>query len=148
MDMGTQCLQQLQSDGFDGDFAIYSAIIRGFCNVGKVEEALTYLELMLQRKLQPDAMLFDILLEGYVSRNLFQKAERILNFMKDLGIQFSNTTLAACIKLYSARGEIKRAYVIFDEWVQTNRLQPNSEVYGALIAAALRNGRPDGTFYI
>ncbi|CAL1150451.1 unnamed protein product [Cladocopium goreaui] len=143
MDMGTQCLQQLQSDGFDGDFAIYSAIIRGFCNVGKVEEALTYLELMLQRKLQPDAMLFDILLEGCVSRNLFQKAERILNFMKDLGIQFSNTTLAACIKLYSARGEIKRAYVIFDEWVQTNRLQPNSEVYGALIAAALRNGRPE-----
>lgn len=143
MDMGTQCLQQLQSDGFDGDFAIYSAIIRGFCNVGKVEEALTHLELMMQRKLQPDAMLFDILLEGCVSRNLFQKAERILIFMKDLGIQFSNTTLAACIKLHSARGEIKRAYMIFDEWVQTNRLQPNSEVYGALIAAALRNGRPE-----
>lgn len=59
--------------------AIYSAIIRGFCNVGKacplsecrtaesnsfalqVEEALSYLESMLQCKLHPDAMLFDVL---------------------------------------------------------------------------------------
>jgi hypothetical protein len=31
-----------------------------------VEEALTYLELMLQRKLQPDAMLFDILRPGRI----------------------------------------------------------------------------------
>jgi len=143
MDLGTRYFQQLQSDGFNADFAIYSAIIRGFCNVGKVEEAFIYLELMLEHKLQPDAMLVDALLEGCVSRNLFPKADRILKLMKDLGIQFSNTTLAACIKLYSSRGEINRCYGIFEEVVQTHHLQPNSYVYGALIAAALRNGKPE-----
>lgn len=143
MDLGTRYFQQLQSDHFNADFAIYSAIIRGFCNVGKVEEAFTYLQLMLEHKLQPDAMLVDALLEGCVSRNLFTKADRILQLMKDLGIQFSNTTLAACIKLYSSRGEINRCYGIFEEVVQTHHLQPNSYVYGALIAAALRNGKPE-----
>eukprot|EP00913_Durusdinium_trenchii_P007977 g7483.t1 len=138
MDFSSKCFEELKREGLHPDFAMYSAMIRGFCHVGKVEDALTYFELMLRDRLQPDAMLFDALLEGCVSHNLLHGAEQ-----KDLGVQPSNTTLAACIKLYSARGEIGRAYAVFDDMVQSHQLQPNAYVYGTLIAAALRNGRPE-----
>lgn len=143
MDFSSKCFEELKREGLHPDFAMYSAMIRGFCHVGKVEDALTYFELMLRDRLQPDAMLFDALLEGCVSHNLLHGAEQVLASMKDLGVQPSNTTLAACIKLYSARGEIGRAYAVFDDMVQSHQLQPNAYVYGTLIAAALRNGRPE-----
>ncbi|CAJ1435540.1 unnamed protein product [Effrenium voratum] len=143
MDAGAQYFSQLKADMLQPDFATYSSMIRGYCNVGKVEDALGVLELMLGDRIQPDAMLLDALLEGAVSRNFFQGADRILALMKELAIQPSNTTLAACIKLYASRGEVHRAQRVFEDMVQKYHLQPNSYVYGNLIAAAFCNGRPE-----
>mmetsp|Transcript_55015 Transcript_55015/g.103074 ORF Transcript_55015/g.103074 Transcript_55015/m.103074 type:complete len:503 (-) Transcript_55015:250-1758(-) len=143
MDMGREVFDRLAVDNLRPDFAIYSAMIRGLCNVGKVEEALAYLERMHQSTILPDAMMFDVLLEGCVQQNFFKGAENLLSQMKELGMQPSNATLAACIRLYSSRGDLNRAMTMFQEMSHEYHLLPNACVYGALIAACVRNGKPE-----
>jgi len=118
-------------------------MIRGLCNVGKVEEALAFVEKMRRDTIYLDAMLFDVLLEACVHQNYFKGAEQLLAQMKELGMQPSNATLATCIRLYSSRGELQRAMSIFDDMSREYHLQPNAYVYGALIAACVRCGKPD-----
>ncbi|CAE7404342.1 unnamed protein product [Symbiodinium pilosum] len=143
MDLGTALFQQLAADKLKPDFATYSAMIRGLCNIGQVEDALAYVEIMRRDAIRLDAMLFDVLLEGCVHQNNYRGAERLLAQMQEVGIQPSNATLAACIRLYSSRGELKRAMSMFEDMSREYHLQPNAYVYGALVAACIRCGKPE-----
>eukprot|EP00440_Ansanella_granifera_P016591 gb/GFBE01018024.1/.p1 GENE.gb/GFBE01018024.1/~~gb/GFBE01018024.1/.p1 ORF type:complete len:554 (+),score=106.56 gb/GFBE01018024.1/:1-1662(+) len=143
MEMGSTYFEQLMSESIAPDFATFSAMIRGFCNASRTEEALSHLELMLKHDLHPDAMLFDALIESCALRNLLAPAEQALLIMQKLAVQPSNCTLAACIKLYSSRGELSRAVTVFEDMPKQFGFEPNSYVHGALISACFRNGRPD-----
>ncbi|CAE7409210.1 unnamed protein product [Symbiodinium natans] len=142
-DRGRALFEQLAGDKLKPDFATYSAMIRGLCNIGKVEEALTFVDRMRCDRMCLDAMLFDALLEACVHQHYFKGAEQLLAQMRELGVQPSNSTLAACIRLYSSRGELQRAVSTFEGMLREYHLQPNAYVYGALIAACVRCGKPD-----
>jgi len=129
--------------GLEADFATFSAMIRGCCNAGEAEEAISYLNRMLKRGLRPDAPLFDSLLEGCASRNLLALTEQVLAHMEELNVRPSNCTLATLVKLYSSRGELMRAISVFEDIPKQYDLEPNAHSYGALISACLGHGRPD-----
>jgi len=143
MELAQTCFQHLVSDGLEPDFLTFSCMIRGLCNVGKTEEAMSHFQVMLENSLRPDALLCDAMLESCASRNLVYIAENVLATMEELAVRPSNCTLAACIKLYSLRGELSRAMAVFDEMPKKHDFEPNAYVYGSVIAACYRHGRSD-----
>jgi len=143
MEQGEDYFKQILAQNLLPDFALFSAMIRGFCNAGKVEEALSHLELMLDRAFRPDSLLFDALLESCARRNCLFVAERVLQVMQQTSVQPSNCTLAACIKLYTSRGEIEQALAMFEDMPKQHNFQPNSHVFSSLISAACSHERPE-----
>mmetsp|Transcript_69239 Transcript_69239/g.122490 ORF Transcript_69239/g.122490 Transcript_69239/m.122490 type:complete len:519 (-) Transcript_69239:65-1621(-) len=133
----------LQDDSQDPGFEVFSAMVCGLCLTGQAEEAMHHLKMMLERGLRPDATLFDMLLESCAGRNMLGLAEEVLSIMQELHVQLSNSTLAAQIRLYSSRGELSRAFAVFEEMPKKSGFEPNAYVHGVLISACFIHGRAD-----
>jgi len=143
MEKAGASLQEILETGQEPGFEAFSAMVCGLCLTGQAEEAVQYMKMMLERGLRPDAMLFDMLLESCASRNMLGLAEEVLSIMQDLDMHFSNSTLAANIRLYSSRGELSRAFTVFEEIPKKFGFEPNAYVHGVLISACFIHGRAD-----
>merc|ERR1740138_873971 len=118
-------------------------MIRGFCAIGNVEEAMAYFRQMRDQGIMPDVPLFDGLLDGCASRNMLSLTQQVLADMAALGLTPSNTTLAILVRFHGQRGELARSIAIFKELPRQHGFTVNAHAYGALVSACLAANRAD-----
>lgn len=135
--------QELLTSGFPPDLVAFSEMIRGHRAAGRPEEAMSYLELMRRRGIQPDASLHDVVLDGHVWRDVPALLERVLADMEAADVKPSSGTLATVVRLYGQSSRIDRALEVFEELPLRHGFQVDSRAYSAMIEACLRNGRLD-----
>lgn len=135
--------EEITAEGLEPDLRTYSAMIRGYCAVGSVEQAMPYLACMRSRGVFPDITIFDAILDACACRSLLSLADEVIAEMEAAAVHASNMTLAILVRLYGSRGELARAFALFEELPRRYQLEVNAHAHGALVAACLAVGRRD-----
>lgn len=125
------------------DFATFAAMIRGHRAASHPEDAMSYFELMKKHGLQPDASLFDVVLDGCLWKDVPALVERVLADMESARVKPSSGTLATILKLYGQSCKIQKALEVFEDLPRRHGLQVESRAFNAMIMACLQNGRLD-----
>lgn len=130
--------------GVDPDLVTYSTLIKGHCVHGEVEEALRLFALMRQRKIgTPDAVLFNMMLDGCVRQGMRTLAEHVLHDMESSGVAPSNLTLSLLVKLYSRSGELDTASELLETLPWKYGFDVSVSIYACLIATCVSDGQLD-----
>eukprot|EP00392_Amoebophrya_sp_AT5.2_P011108 g11183.t1 len=98
-----------QTHGIEPDLITYSTLIKGFCQIGHLEKALTYMRHLRERGLSPDELVFNSLLDGCVKANDLQTGIRTFEELtsKELHSQIgspSHVTYQILVRLYRRCG--------------------------------------------
>lgn len=129
----------LATDSCQPDVITYSTLIKGFCDQGRVDRALQFFQLMDEKKVRADVVVFNTLLEGCSKQMDLALTERIFFTMLDRGIAPSSFTLTILVKFLGKLGQLSRALEFARELPARYQFDCDAYVYTALIAACLTN---------
>mmetsp|Transcript_110646 Transcript_110646/g.263778 ORF Transcript_110646/g.263778 Transcript_110646/m.263778 type:complete len:467 (+) Transcript_110646:148-1548(+) len=148
MDKAIACFQSALLEGLAPDFQSYSALVRGLCAAGQLDQATYFFYMMLEKGHRPDGLLADALLECCVSQSHLPLVEKVIAVMEDFELRPSNSTLAAHIRLCFARGELHQALQMFKEMPKQFGFTPNAYVHGVLISTCYSFGQCDSALQV
>jgi pentatricopeptide repeat protein len=105
-----------------------------------LEHGLQLLGLMQRRGIQPDAILFNSILDGCAHKQMRSLTEMVLKDMQAAGIAPSNFTLSILVKLYGRCNDLEMAFQVVDTYPQKSGFELNAQVYTCLMSACIANG--------
>jgi pentatricopeptide repeat protein len=133
-------LQSMMSQGIEPNLITYSAILKGYCQENRLDEAFELLEGMLQStKFKPDEIMYNTLLDGCARQGYYERGMTLLGEMEKAGIKPSCFTLSVLVKMASRAKRLDRAFGLCDEISTKHRIKLNIHVYSNLIQACIVN---------
>jgi len=125
----------------------YSTIIKALrfeMDPEKLEKAFGILECLKKKNgtVSNDEIIFNCLIDVCLKLNLIDKAERVFNEMKEIGVAPSKITYAIMIKGYGQVYNLDKAFEIFEEMKLAN-IPANEIIYGCLLNACVRSSKID-----
>ena len=135
-------------DNMEKEFSVkpdkysYSTIIKALKydpSPEKLEKAFGILECIKEnnKSLANDEIIFNCLIDVCIKLNEIEKAEKIFDEMKTIGVEGSKITYAIMIKGYGQFFKLEKAFKIFEEMKLANK-SPNEIIYGCLLNACVR----------
>ncbi|CAJ1337287.1 unnamed protein product [Effrenium voratum] len=85
MDKAIACFQSALLEGLAPDFQSYSALVRGLCAAGQLDQATYFFYMMLEKGHRPDGLLADALLECCVSQSHLPLVEKAV-FLQEAAV--------------------------------------------------------------
>jgi pentatricopeptide repeat protein len=144
MDRVPQLLESMRKEGVEPDLVTYSSLVKGYSLAGDVRRGFKVLEEMKSSsKLQPDEIMYNVLLDGCARETLVEEALKLLQSMRDAGIAPSNHTLSILVKLLGRAKRVKEAFKVVEDLTAAHNFRPNIQVYTCLIQACLNNRQLD-----
>merc|ERR1719265_2528608 len=95
------------------------------------------------KKLKPDEIMCNSLLEGCAREYRVDLALSLLEQMKEFGVAPSNCTLSILVKLLGRAQRLDEAFRVVSELSVHHGFRPNIQVYTCLVQACLHNRRLD-----
>jgi pentatricopeptide repeat protein len=95
---------------------------------------------MQRRGIQPDAILFNSILDGCAHKQMRSLTEMVLKDMQTAGIAPSNFTLSILVKLYGRCNDLEMAFQVVDTYPSKYSFDLNAQVYTCLMSACIANG--------
>merc|ERR1719240_1922283 len=95
---------------------------------------------MRKRGVQPDAVLFNALLDGCARKTHVALAGHIMSDMEASNVPPSNATLQALVKLHGKNQDLDTAFSYVDALPKKYGFEPNAQVHSALLAACVAPG--------
>merc|ERR1719158_1797779 len=93
-------LKDIDAQGLKMGIVTYSAILKGYCQTNRLDEAFELLDDMRRTtKIVPDEIMFNTLLDGCARQGLYDRGMALLEKMKKSGARPSNFTLSVLVKL-------------------------------------------------
>merc|ERR1719321_593574 len=133
-------LQSMVSQNIHPNLITYSAIIKGYCQENRLEEAFEVMSGMLQTtQYKPDEIMYNTLLDGCARQGLFDRGMNVLQDMESVGVKPSNFTLSVLVKLCMRSKRLNRAFEIVDEVSAKHSIRPNMHVFDNLIQACIQH---------
>lgn len=133
-------LKSMVSQGIEPNLITYSAILKGYCQENRLDEAFELVEGMLQTtKFKPDEIMFNTLLDGCARQGLYERGMSVLTDMEAAKIKPTNFTLSVLVKLCSRAKRLDRAFEICEEISMKHRFRLNVHVYSNLIQACIHH---------
>lgn len=133
-------LQSMVSQGIEPNLITYSAILKGYCQENRLDDAFELMQEMVSTtRFKPDEIMYNSLLDGCARQGLYQRAMPLLADMESAGVNPSNFTLSVLVKLCSRAKRLDRAFEIVQEIASKYCLRPNVHVYGNLIQACIQH---------
>jgi len=128
--------------GLEPDKFSYSTIIKALkyeLDSSKLERAFGILEYLKEKSSTAanDEIIFNCLIDVCLKLNLIEKAEKVFNEMKEIGVSPSKITYAIMIKGYGQVYNLGKAFELFEE-MKFNGCLPNEIIYGCLLNACVR----------
>merc|ERR1719498_172398 len=118
----------------------YSAILKGYCQTNRLDEAFELLEDMKRTtKLEPDEIMYNTLLDGCARQGLYDRGMALLEKMKKSGVRPSNFTLSVLVKLANRGKKLEKAFEICEELTAKHGFRLNVHVYDNLIQACINH---------
>merc|ERR1719478_1674175 len=135
-----ELLRSMVSQGIEPNLITYSAILKGYCQENRLDEAFELMEGMVQTtKFKPDEIMYNTLLDGCARQGLYDRGISVLAEMESVGVSPSNFTLSVLVKLCSRSKRLDRAFEIVQEITSKYGFKPNVHVYGNLIQACIQH---------
>lgn len=132
-------LRIMTSQGIEPNLITYSAILKGYCQENRLDEAFELMEGMVQTtKFKPDEIMYNTLLDGCARQGLYDRGMPLLVEMEAAGVSPSNFTLSVLVKLCSRAKRVDRAFEIVEEISTKYRFKINVHVYSNLIQACIQ----------
>jgi pentatricopeptide repeat protein len=140
MDRVPQLLESMRKESVEPDLVTYSSLVKGYSLAGDVRRAFSIFEEMKSSgKIQPDEIMYNVLLDGCARETLVDEALKLLQSMQDASIAPSNHTLSILVKLLGRGKRVKQAFKVVEDLTAQYNLRPNIQVYTCLIQACLNN---------
>ncbi|KAL5807804.1 hypothetical protein ACOSQ3_028495 [Xanthoceras sorbifolium] len=113
-------------------YSLYSALIKGFCISGKVEEASKQLQDMLCKGLYPEAEVYNMLIEGHCRGNNFGKVRELLGVMIRKQLSLSISSFRYCVRWMCMEGRVPWALSLKELMLGQNESH-NLTIYNILV---------------
>merc|ERR1719169_230749 len=95
-----ELLRSMVSQGIEPNLITYSAILKGYCQENRLDEAFELMQGMVQTtKFKPDEIMYNTLLDGCARQGLYERGFKVLSEMEADGISPSNFPLSLLVKL-------------------------------------------------
>jgi len=127
-------LESMVAQGIEPNIITYSAILKGYCQANRLDEAFQLMAQMMQTTdLRPDEIMYNTLLDGCARQGLYDKGMQVLGEMQQVGVPPTNFTLSVLVKLASRSKRIDNAFELCDEITSKYRFRLNMHVYSNLV---------------
>jgi pentatricopeptide repeat protein len=131
-------LQNMVSQGIEPNLITYSAILKGYCQEHRLDEAFELMEGMVQTtKYKPDEIMYNTLLDGCARQGLYDRGMKLLGEMEKSGVRPSNFTLSVLVKMASRAKLLDKAFEVCERISTKYRFKLNVPVYSNLIQACI-----------
>jgi pentatricopeptide repeat protein len=132
-------LQSMQDQGIEPNLITYSAILKGYCQENRLDEAFELMEGMVQTtKYKPDEIMYNTLLDGCARQGLYERGIKLLSEMEKV-VRPSNYTLSVLVKMASRGKRLDEAFQLTERISAKYRFKLNIHVYSNLIQACIHN---------
>mmetsp|Transcript_130357 Transcript_130357/g.237015 ORF Transcript_130357/g.237015 Transcript_130357/m.237015 type:complete len:1015 (+) Transcript_130357:136-3180(+) len=133
-------LKDMVAQGIQINIITYSAILKGYCQGNRIEEAFELVEDMKRTtKLQPDEIMYNTLLDGCARLGLYERGISVLEEMDASGVRPTNFTLSVLVKLAGRSKRLERAFELCEEISGKYKFRLNVHVFSNLIQACISN---------
>mmetsp|Transcript_82371 Transcript_82371/g.150758 ORF Transcript_82371/g.150758 Transcript_82371/m.150758 type:complete len:675 (-) Transcript_82371:31-2055(-) len=127
-------LESMVAQGIEPNLITYSAILKGYCQANRLDEAFQLMSQMMQTtELRPDEIMYNTLLDGCARQGLYDKGMALLEEMQQAGVPPTNFTLSVLVKLASRSKRLDRAFELCDEISSKYNFRLNVHVYSNLV---------------
>lgn len=126
------------------DLITYSTLVKAYADRGQVESAVGILKQMLQRRVEPDEVIFNSLLNGCVCRASPMTAKEVFAVFDELishGLKPSAATLSILLKSLVRGEEWQAALQLLREVPARFKMETESRLYAQLAQACITVGR-------
>lgn len=131
-------LETLARQGIEPNLITYSAILKGYCQESKMDNARQVIESMRQTTMfVPDEIMYNTLLDGCARGRFFEQGLCIFQEMKAAGIKPSNFTLSVLVKLAGRCKRLNAAFTFLNEVPKEYGFHPNEHIYANVIHACV-----------
>jgi len=131
-------LTAMVAEGIEPNLITYSAILKGYCQENRLEEAFELLQ-TCKEKFKPDEIMYNTVLDGCARQGRYEQGMKLLAEMEGVGINPSNFTLSVLVKLCSRAKKLDRAFEMVEEIPAKYNFRPNIHVYNNLIQASIQH---------
>ncbi|KAK3146214.1 hypothetical protein QOZ80_3BG0263090 [Eleusine coracana subsp. coracana] len=118
----------------------YTALLYGWCRLGKLDEAKHVLARMKAAEVAPDVVAFNTLLAGFVADGRFEDAFDLAREMERRGCPPNAVSYTTLMQGLGTRGRVDEAMRVFVE-MRRKGCAPDSVTYGTLVTAFCKAGK-------
>jgi pentatricopeptide repeat protein len=133
-------LKDIDAQGLKLGIVTYSAILKGYCQSNRLDEAFELLEGMRRTaKLEPDEIMYNSLLDGCARQGLYDRGMSVLEKMQQSGIRPSNFTLSVLVKMANRAKRLDQAFEICKDLSSKYGFRLNVHVFANLVQACINH---------
>ncbi|KQK13412.1 pentatricopeptide repeat-containing protein At3g49730 [Brachypodium distachyon] len=118
----------------------YTALLYGWCRLGKLDEAKHVLARMKAAGVAPDVVVFNTLLAGFVAADRFEDAFELAREMERRDCPPNAVSYTTLMQGLGSRGRVDEVMRVFVE-MRRKGCAPDSVTYGTLVSAFCKAGR-------
>jgi len=118
-------------------------MIKGYCISGNIEAGLGMFKKMEQQGLFPDAIIYNTIMDGCVTRGQFTLCDEMFELMQRKKVAPSCFTLTILVKRYGRTGNIAKAFELVDRLPKEYNFKLEPAPVTCLLQACLSNKRFD-----
>lgn len=125
--------------GIPPNIITYGAILKGYCQEGKLDKAYELLQSMRETTdFTPDEIMYNSLLDGCARQGLWERALSVLNEMEEARVKPSNFTLSVLVKVgRRSTASLDCIFDTCDNIAARNRFRYNVHVFTNLVHACV-----------
>ncbi|KAF6142385.1 hypothetical protein GIB67_033812 [Kingdonia uniflora] len=106
-------------------------IVSGYSNERNIKDALRFVYRMNDLGMQPNLVVFNFLIKGFVDITDTDGVDEVLGLMQEQRVKPDVFTFSTIMNMWSATKLMDRCQAIFDDMVETG-IEPNIHLYGML----------------
>jgi pentatricopeptide repeat protein len=118
----------------------YTALLYGWCRLGKLDEAKHVLARMKTAEVAPDVVVFNTLLAGFVADGRFEDSFELTREMERRDCPPNAVSYTTLMQGLGSRGRVDEVMRVFVE-MRRKGCTPDSVTYGTLVSAFCKAGR-------
>mmetsp|Transcript_110060 Transcript_110060/g.173941 ORF Transcript_110060/g.173941 Transcript_110060/m.173941 type:complete len:658 (-) Transcript_110060:53-2026(-) len=127
-------LDDMDTQGISPNIITYSAIIKGYCQAGRINDAFSVLEGMVQNtRFTPDEIMYNTLLDGCARQGMVDRGMEVLKRMESDRVPPSNFTLSVLVKLCNRGKRLDKSFDLCQAISLKHKFRLNVHVYSNLI---------------
>ncbi|CAF2338342.1 unnamed protein product [Brassica rapa] len=117
-------------------------IMNGYCEEGKMEEALRFFYRMKELGVHPNLFVFNSLVKGFLASNDMEGVGEVVNLMEEFGVRPDVVTFSTLMNAWSSVGDMKRCEEIYGDMLEGG-IDPDIHAFSILAKGYTRAREPE-----